>query len=238
MDLISYAMGKQAGGTAPTGSIDITTNGEHDVSNYAQANVNVPGVGDYYLNDLTWSGVKNLIKKVPTFSVQSNITTLNSCFDSCTNLIEIEGITNTSQVTDITGMFGYCSKMTTAPLFDTSNVTNFSRMFQKCQELISVPQYNTSKGTNLSEMFSDCRKLETVPTLDFSSATNLNSMFSYCTKLSNESINNIMASCISATSYTGTKTLKQIGVSQSKRQIASTLSNYQAFLDAGWTTGD
>lgn len=238
MDIISYAMGKQAGGTAPTGSIDITTNGEHDVSNYATANVNVPGVGDYYLNELTGNGVKYLIKKIPTFSVPNTITGLNSCFDSCGNLTEVEGITNTSQVTNVSGMFSYCSKMTTVPLFDTSNVTNFFQMFQVCSELVSVPQYDTSKGTDLSRMFYSCKKLETVPILDFSSATNLANMFNDCMKLSNESVNNIMASCITATNYTGTKTLRQLAVPMGKRQIAPTLSNYQAFLDAGWTTGD
>lgn len=239
MDIISYAIGKQsAGGTTPTGTINITTNGNHDVSNYATANVNVPGVSDYYLSELTWTGVKYLIKKVPLFSVQSTVTSLQGCFDSCGELIEVEGITNTSQVTAVNGMFGYCSKMTTAPLFDTSNVTNFNQMFQVCYELTSIPQYNTSKGTNLSRMFYSCRKLETVPILDFSSATDLSSMFSDCFKLSNESVNNIMASCISATNYAGTKTLKQLSVPQAKRQIASGLSNYQAFLDAGWTTGD
>ena len=52
-------------------------------------------------------------------------------------------------------------------------------------------------------------------------------------------LNNILLSCISATSYTETKTLTQLGI-YSYRYPASriqALPNYQDFLNAGWTTG-
>ena len=45
MDLLSYVNGKKAGGgggSAPSGSIDISTNGTHDVAAYASAVVDVP----------------------------------------------------------------------------------------------------------------------------------------------------------------------------------------------------
>ncbi|MGN1301209.1 MAG: hypothetical protein ACI4U9_01605 [Clostridia bacterium] len=45
--------------------------------------------------------------------------------------------------------------------------------------------------------------------------------------------------CINAVGITGSvyKTLKYLGLTSTQATICTTLSNYQAFLDAGWTTG-
>ena len=39
------------------------------------------------------------------------------------------------------------------------------------------------------------------------------------------------------TNYTNRKTLAYIGLTSAQATKCTTLSNYQAFLDAGWTTG-
>jgi len=62
-------------------------------------------------------------------------------------------------------------------------------------------------------------------------------MFIHCENLSNESLNNVLQMCINATSYAGTKTLKYIGLTIAQANICQSLSNWQEFLDAGWTAG-
>ena len=129
--------------------------------------------------------------------------------------------------------------LTKAPMFSLSGVTSMRRMFQGCSSLVSIPQYDTSNVTNFEGIFVNCSSLTTVPVLNLSSATNLQYMFIGCTALSDNSINNILASLIGATSYSGTKTLAYLGFSSfiATAQEIEALSNYQGFVDAGWTIG-
>ena len=45
---------------------------------------------------------------------------------------------------------------------DTSNVTNMYGMFYDCQNLTSIPQFDTSNVTNMNNIFYDCYKLEQI----------------------------------------------------------------------------
>ena len=145
---------------------------------------------------------------------------------------------DTSIVTHFTNMFNGCSSLTTVPLYDLSNAITASYMFYGCSSLISIPEFNTSNITDMSYMFNNCSSLTTIPILNTSKVTTMNSMFSYANNLSNDSLNNILAMCINVTSaYTRAKTLKEIGISRNNATKCTNLSNYQAFLNAGWTTG-
>lgn len=55
----------------------------------------------------------------------------------------------------------------------------------------------------------------------------------------NESLNNIMTMCINAVKITNStyKKLSYIGLTQTQATRCKKLSNYQIFLDAGWSTG-
>lgn len=123
------------------------------------------------------------------------------------------------------------------PPIDTSNLTTAYSMFQSCKKLIAVPQMDTSNVTNMRYMFQNCVSLETIPLLDTSKVTDMQLMVSGCTKLTNESLNNILLMCANAVAYTATNTLKYLGLSQEQVNTCQTLSNYQAFINAGWTTG-
>lgn len=63
---------------------------------------------------------------------------------------------NTSNVTNMTNMFRYCSALTSVYLFDTSNVTDMTGMFARCSSLTSVPLFNTANVTNIRYMFCNC----------------------------------------------------------------------------------
>ena len=90
---------------------------------------------------------------------------------------------NTFSATTMEDMFGYASKITTAPKMNTSNVTNMSRMFNECEALTTVPPMDTSKVTDMNEMFVNCEALTTVPKMDTSKVTNMERMFYSCEAL-------------------------------------------------------
>lgn len=125
------------------------------------------------------------------------------------------------------------------PLVDTSNFTNISQAFSY-SNMQSMALIDTSKVIAFTQAFSNCYYLKDVPVLSFASVTAGNylyGIFQNCSSLSNASLNNIMASCISATNISGTKTLRNLGLTSAQCTTCQGLSNYQAFLDAGWTTG-
>ena len=90
---------------------------------------------------------------------------------------------NTSNVTNMGGMFSQCKNLTTIPLLDTSKVTNMGSMFEGCKNLTTIPQLNTSSVTDMNWMFNYCSNLTTIPLLDTSNVTNMDSMFHYCKNL-------------------------------------------------------
>lgn len=64
---------------------------------------------------------------------------------------------DTSNVTDMSYMFRYCTGLTLVDLsnFDTSNVTNMSNMFERCTNIsiVDMSKCDTSNVTNMNQMF-------------------------------------------------------------------------------------
>ena len=166
----------------------------------------------------------------------SKVTNMDSMFSDCINLTEIP-LLNTNNVTDMSAMFYNCTNLTTIPQLDTSSVKSMIHMFNGCTNLTTIPLLNTSSVTKMQFMFSGCTSLTEIPLLNTGKVTKMQSMFIGCTSLSDESLNNILAMCANATSYTSTKTLKYIGLTSDQATKCTTLSNYSAFTSAGWTTG-
>lgn len=103
---------------------------------------------------------------------------------------------DTSNVTDMSGMFNYCSGLASldASNFDTSNVTNMSVMFDSCSGLTSLDLHNwdTSKVTSMSQMFNSCSGLASldVSNFDTSNVTSFFYMFRYCRSLTSLDLHN------------------------------------------------
>ena len=76
-----------------------------------------------------------------------------------TDLLEVIDA-NTTNVTNMSGMFYSCTSLTTVPLFDTSNVIRMATMFYDCRSLTSIPLFDTSSATIMSSMFYGCLNVQ------------------------------------------------------------------------------
>lgn len=178
-------------------------------------NTSISGAVSYLASSM--GGVKNLITKIDMTNV-IGLTNLNDLFYNCTNLTEISGTIDVSSLTNFSvgEMFMNCARLESLPQFDTSSITYLVRMCSGCTNLVNVPIYNLGKVQFYSYV---------------------SEMFNNCPGLSNESLNNIMASLRTVLFNPQNCTLKSIGLSQTQAQTCTTLSNWTALSNAGWTTG-
>ena len=151
--------------------------------------VGLIGTGGY-----GWSSYKENITSVefdPSFVDYHGLTSTKEWFMSCNNLATITGISNlnTSNVTDMTSMFQYCSALTSLDLssLNTSNVTKMTHMFYDCQNLesLNISNFNTANVTGMEAMFYNCNKLTSLNLSSFvtDNVTNMQEMFWTCSSL-------------------------------------------------------
>lgn len=128
------------------------------------------------------------------------------------------------------------SKMNTAFSSGMNGSYKYSQIYQlvrKIPDNATISAYTTSAVN----MFYGCSALRDIPVLNTSHIKDMQNMFYGCSYLTDESLNNILLMCVNAASYTATKTLKYLGLGESQSNKCKAFTNYQAFLDAGWTTG-
>ena len=116
-------------------------------------------------------------------------TDMSYMFYNCTSLKSLDVTSldvsnfNISNVTDIGGMFYYCSSLTSIDVssFNTSNVINMGGMFNFCRKLeqLDLSNFDTSKVTNMSWMFNECNALTQLNLAGFntSNVTDMSYMF-------------------------------------------------------------
>ena len=118
-------------------------------------------------------------------------TTTRDWFNGFWNMKAIEGIEylNTSEVTNMHGMFWSCSSLTSLDLshFETGNVTDMYGMFCDCRGLTSLDlsHIKTDNVTNMVFMFYDCRSLTSLDLNNFktNNVKSMGDMFHYCSSL-------------------------------------------------------
>ena len=117
-------------------------------------------------NDPDWLSY-NVTKVVFNSSfADARPTSTYSWFYNMANLQSIEGMNylNTSEVTNMAWMFGYCSSLTSLDLssFNTAKVTDMDYMFNSCTSLQTIyagSGWITNTVSSSTAMFSDCTSL-------------------------------------------------------------------------------
>ena len=126
----------------------------------------------------------------------SNLTTNGWTSPSALELIDLGTGFNTSNVTDMSHMFDYCSNVKNLDVshFNTENVTNMAWMFHNCECLTSldVSNFNTSNVTDMRGMFMDCWRLISLDVTHFntSNVRDMGVMFEGCCYLTSLDVSN------------------------------------------------
>ena len=114
----------------------------------------------------------------------SNATDMTGMFFSCTGLTDLDvSDFNTSQVTDMSFMFYGHFGLTNLNInnFDTSNVMNMKYMFGDCRSLttLDLSDFDTSQVTDMSWMFDGCENLTTLDVSSFDTSNVTNMKYMF-----------------------------------------------------------
>ena len=157
----------------PTGTIEISANGTYDVKNYASASVHVESSGGSY---------------APRYF------SFNGCTYEDLNP-EVSGIDG-KNLESLEKSFISCSKLKSIDLskLNTSNVTTLASLFSGCSSLtnVNLENFDVSNVTNMRYVFKNC---SSIVNLDLSSwgtckSKYFNDMFYGCSKLQSIDLRN------------------------------------------------
>ena len=122
----------------------------------------------------------NLISIDLTDFAPTNVTSVGWMFNNCSKLKEIKGINkiNIERVYKLTSKFQNCNEIEYLDLsnFDTSNATDMGGMFMECyklKEIKGINEFNTSNFNSLKGTFQNCREMEYLDLSNFDNQKSL-----------------------------------------------------------------
>lgn len=231
MDITSYILGKKAGGgSAPTGTIEITENGTTNVSNYAYANVDVQP-------DL----------EAKSITITENTTTTITPTSGKDGLSSVEITTDVQsgekfapQTVYFSGGVSYRPADTAITGADIQKHMSFKNAkYFYCEGCMGLDNINMSNDEDNNEdvtfyqSFKSCTNLETVDFSNFKG--NLSScwgMFLLCSKL--KEVNLCNAKCTSNTNlgsfFNGCSSMEKIDIRSMQLELITNSTYYNTWV--------
>ncbi len=129
-------------------------------------------------------------------------------YSSLTTLQGLEYL-DTSNVTNMSGMFSRCYNLTKLDIstFNTENVTDMGFMFDYCSSIriLDVSSFNTAKVSNMGYMFARCHSITSLNLSNFNteSVTDMSSIFFFCDSLTTLNISGWKTNKITSNSAFG-----------------------------------